>query len=120
MPGGRLSILPFVVKAITAGLRAAPAFNASLDPLKEEIIYKKYYNIGVAVDTGKGLMVPVVKGTDHKSIMQLSADIFNLLNDGTRIIWDPITQTGQYVNGNFINQRFRFGRQWQLGMKLNW
>jgi pyruvate dehydrogenase E2 component (dihydrolipoamide acetyltransferase) len=77
-PGGRLSILPFVVKAITAGLRAAPAFNASLDPFKEEIVYKKYYNIGIAVDTGHGLIVPVVKETDRKSVMQISADIEDL------------------------------------------
>jgi pyruvate dehydrogenase E2 component (dihydrolipoamide acetyltransferase) len=77
-PGGRLSILPFVVKAITAGLRAAPAFNASLDPFKEEIVYKKYYNIGIAVDTGHGLIVPVVKETDRKSVMRISADIEDL------------------------------------------
>jgi pyruvate dehydrogenase E2 component (dihydrolipoamide acetyltransferase) len=77
-PGGRLSILPFVVKAITAGLRAAPAFNASLDPFKEEIVYKKYYNIGIAVDTGHGLIVPVVKETDRKSVMQISAGIEDL------------------------------------------
>ena len=55
--GGRLTLLAFVVKAVTAGLRAAPAFNASLDPFKEEIIYKKYYNIGIAADTGRGLVV---------------------------------------------------------------
>jgi pyruvate dehydrogenase E2 component (dihydrolipoamide acetyltransferase) len=77
-PGGRLSILPFVVKAITAGLRAAPAFNASLDPFKEEIVYKKYYNIGIAVDSGHGLIVPVVKETDRKSVMRISADIEDL------------------------------------------
>jgi len=77
-PGGRLSILPFVVKAITAGLRAAPSFNASLDPFKEEIAYKKYYNIGIAVDSGHGLIVPVVKETDRKSVMQISAEIADL------------------------------------------
>jgi len=79
-PGGHLTLLPFVVKAVTAGLRAAPAFNASLDPFGEEMIYKRYYNVGVAVDTGRGLMVPVVKETDRKSIIQLSADIEDLAN----------------------------------------
>ncbi|MBU0755107.1 MAG: 2-oxo acid dehydrogenase subunit E2 [Planctomycetes bacterium] len=73
--GGRLTLLSFVIKAVTSGLKAAPAFNASLDPFKEEIIYKKYYNLGIAVDTGRGLVVPVVKDTDRKSIMQISADI---------------------------------------------
>lgn len=74
-PGGRLTLLPFVVKAVTAGLRATPAFNASLDPFNEQIIYKKYYNIGVAVDTGRGLVVPVIRDTDRKSILQISKDI---------------------------------------------
>jgi pyruvate dehydrogenase E2 component (dihydrolipoamide acetyltransferase) len=74
--GGRLTLMAFVIKAVTAGLRAAPAFNASLDPFKEEIIYKKFYNIGFAADTGRGLVVPVVKGTESKSIVQISDDVF--------------------------------------------
>ena len=74
-PGERLTLLPFVLKAVTAGLKAAPAFNASLDPYKEEIVYKKYYNIGVAVDTGHGLVVPVVRDTDRKSILKISTEI---------------------------------------------
>jgi len=77
-PGGSLTLLPFIVKAVTAGLRAAPTFNASLDPFHEEIIYKQYFNIGIAVDTGHGLMVPVVRQTDRKSIMQISAEIEDL------------------------------------------
>jgi pyruvate dehydrogenase E2 component (dihydrolipoamide acetyltransferase) len=83
--GGRLTLLAFVVKAVTAGLRAAPAFNASLDPFKEEIIYKKFYNIGFAADTGRGLVVPVVKGTDTKSIIRIADDIYEkatLARDG--------------------------------------
>ena len=73
--GGKLTLLSFVIKAITAGLKAAPSFNASLDPFKEEIIYKKYYNIGFAADTGKGLVVPVVRDTDTKSIIDISHEI---------------------------------------------
>ncbi len=72
---GKLTLLSFVIKAVTAGLRATPSFNASLDPFREEIIYKKYYNIGFAADTGKGLVVPVVKETDRQSIMQIAASI---------------------------------------------
>jgi len=75
---GKLTLLSFVIKAVTAGLRATPSFNASLDPFREEIIYKKYYNIGFAADTGKGLVVPVVKETDRKSIMQIAANIETL------------------------------------------
>jgi pyruvate dehydrogenase E2 component (dihydrolipoamide acetyltransferase) len=74
-PGGHLTLLAFVIKAVTAGLKAAPSFNASLDPFKEEIIYKKYYNIGIAVDTGRGLIVPVIKETDRKSIIRISEDV---------------------------------------------
>ena len=76
--GDRLTLLAFVVKAVTAGLKAAPVFNSSLDPFKEEIIYKKYYNIGIAVDTGRGLIVPVIRNTDCKSIKQIAADIKDL------------------------------------------
>jgi pyruvate dehydrogenase E2 component (dihydrolipoamide acetyltransferase) len=74
-PGGRLTLLSFVVKAVTAGLKAAPVFNSSLDPFNEQIVFKNYYNIGIAVDTGRGLMVPVVRDTDRKSIVQISSDI---------------------------------------------
>ena len=77
-PGGKLTLLPFVVKAVTAGLKDAPAFNASLDPFKEEIIYKKFYNIGVAVDSGRGLIVPVIKNCDRISIIDISAEIEDL------------------------------------------
>ena len=77
-PGGHLTLLAFVIKAVTAGLKATSAFNATLDPFKEEIIYKNYYNIGIAVDTGKGLVVPVIHNTDRKSIMEISAAIEDL------------------------------------------
>jgi pyruvate dehydrogenase E2 component (dihydrolipoamide acetyltransferase) len=76
--GGNLTLLAFVMKAVTAGLRAAPAFNASLDPFREEIVYKHYYNIGFAADTGRGLVVPVINETDRKSIVQLADEVFDL------------------------------------------
>ncbi len=73
-----LTLLAFVAKAVTAGLRKAPAFNASLDPEREEIVYKRYVNIGLAADTPRGLLVPVVKGTDRKSVLDVSAEIQQL------------------------------------------
>jgi len=76
--GDHLTLLAFVVKAVTAGLKAAPVFNSSLDPFNEEIVYKKFYNIGIAVDTGRGLIVPVIRNTDCKSIKQIAADIRGL------------------------------------------
>ena len=99
--GGHLTLLAFVMKAVTAGLKAAPAFNASLDPFSEEIIYKKYYNIGIAADTGKGLMVPVVKNTDTKSIITLSEEILDLATrarDGS--IQVPELQGGTFTITN--------------------
>ncbi len=74
-PGGRLTLLAFVIKAVTAGLKEAPVFNASLDFAAEQIVYKQYYNVGVAVDTDRGLVVPVIRDADRKSILQISADI---------------------------------------------
>jgi len=80
-PGGRLTLLAFVIKAVVAQLRQRPQFNASLDPFRQELIYKKYYNVGFAADTEKGLIVPVVHDADRKSIMQVSADIERIATD---------------------------------------
>jgi len=74
----KLTLLPFVMKAVAAGLKETPSFNASLDPFREKIIYKKYYNIGIAVDTGRGLVVPVIRKVDCKSISQIAADLNDL------------------------------------------
>jgi pyruvate dehydrogenase E2 component (dihydrolipoamide acetyltransferase) len=76
--GPPLTLLVFVMKAVVAGLKAAPSFNASVDPFKEEIIYKHYYNIGIAADSGRGLVVPVVHGAGCKSVRQLATDIDDL------------------------------------------
>ena len=73
--GIKLTILPFIIKAVIAGLKEHPYLNASLDDENEEIILKKYFNIGVAVDTPEGLMVPVVKNADDKSILQLAEEL---------------------------------------------
>ena len=77
-PGGRLTLLPFVTKAMTRLLKRYPSFNASIDPFKQEIVYKKYYNVGFAADTPRGLVVPVVKNADTRSILEISAEIASL------------------------------------------
>lgn len=74
-PGGKISLMPFVMKAVVEALKNYPMFNASLDPYREELVYKKYYNLGIAVDSGKGLIVPVIKGCDVKSVLEVSADV---------------------------------------------
>ena len=76
--GIRLTILPFIIKAVLAGLKEHPYLNATLDDEDEEIILKKYYNIGVAADTPEGLMVPVVKNAADKSILQLAEELTQL------------------------------------------
>jgi len=74
----RLTFLPFAMKALAAALQEHPYLNASLDDEKGEIILKKYYHIGVAVDTKDGLMVPVVKNVREKNIFQLAAELEEL------------------------------------------
>lgn len=80
-PGGKLSLLPFIVRAVTRCLKEFPMFNASLDPHRELLVYKKYYNIGFAADTPRGLIVPVVKGADALSVLQISATISQLAQE---------------------------------------
>jgi pyruvate dehydrogenase E2 component (dihydrolipoamide acetyltransferase) len=76
--GIKLTILPFIVKAVIAGLSEHPYLNASLDDENEEIVLKKYFNIGFATDTPEGLMVPVVKNAKDKSILQLAEELTRL------------------------------------------
>ena len=70
-----LSILPFVIKASVTALKAFPAFNASLDEKSSELIYKKYYHIGVAVDTPEGLVVPVIRDADTKGVLEIAREL---------------------------------------------
>jgi len=73
--GIKLTLTVFVIKAIVSGLKKYPQFNASLDEKTGEIIFKHYYNIGVAVATDRGLIVPVLKNVDQKSVVQLSTEL---------------------------------------------
>jgi len=77
--GIKLTILPFIIKAVIAGLSEHPYLNATLDDENEEIILKKYFNIGVATDTPEGLMVPVVKNAKDKSILQIAQELTQLV-----------------------------------------
>ena len=76
--GIKLTFLPYVVKALTSAMREFPALNTSLDDATNEIIHKHYYNIGIAADTERGLLVPVVKDADRKSIFNISNEINEL------------------------------------------
>lgn len=70
-----LTVTPFLMKVMAAALKQFPQFNTSIDMNTNEIIYKKYYNLGVAVDTERGLLVPVVRDVDKKSIWQLTDEL---------------------------------------------
>lgn len=74
----KVTYLPFVMKALISSARQYPMFNASIDDAAQEIVYKKYFNIGFAADTPNGLVVPVIKNADMKSILQLSQEITDL------------------------------------------
>ena len=76
--GVKVTYLPFVMKALIATIREFPMFNASIDDNAQEIVYKKYFNIGFAADTPNGLVVPVIKNADQKTVVQLAKEINEL------------------------------------------
>jgi len=76
--GIKLTITAFITKAVVSALQTFPDVNTSLDEESGEIVYKDYYHIGIATDTEQGLMVPVVKDADKKSILQIAKDIQDL------------------------------------------
>ncbi len=73
--GGKLTVTAIILKVVASALKAFPKFNASLDMANQDIIYKKYYHIGVAVDTEHGLLVPVIRDVDRKNILELSVEL---------------------------------------------
>ncbi len=76
--GIKLTFLPFIVKAAAVALKAHPEFNAHFDNSRNELVLKKQRNIGIAVDTPEGLMVPVIKDVDRRSIVEIAQEIEHL------------------------------------------
>ncbi|WP_239740973.1 dihydrolipoamide acetyltransferase family protein [Mammaliicoccus sp. M-M45] len=76
--GTKLTFLPYVVKALVSALKKYPALNTEFDEENGEIVHKHYYNVGIAADTDRGLLVPVVKNADHKSMFEISDEINEL------------------------------------------
>ncbi len=76
--GTKITYLPIVMKALIATIREFPQFNASIDDAASQIVYKKYFNIGFAADTPNGLVVPVIKNADQKTILEISKEIIDL------------------------------------------
>ncbi len=77
----RLSFLPFIIKACVAALKKHPMLNAAFDETTQEIVVRKYYDIGVAAATEAGLMVPVVRDADAKSLVEIARDVQRLADD---------------------------------------
>jgi len=73
--GIKLTAMPFLIKAVASSLRKHPIINASVDMESHQVIYKEYVNIGIAVDTDRGLLVPVLRNADRKSIAQIAAEL---------------------------------------------
>lgn len=80
--GSKLTYLPFIVKALVAACRQFPIMNSTLDEASQEIVYKKYYNIGIATDTDNGLIVPVIEDADRKNIFMVADKIRDLAAKG--------------------------------------
>jgi pyruvate dehydrogenase E2 component (dihydrolipoamide acetyltransferase) len=76
--GGKMTVTAIALKVCASALKIFPQFNASIDMEKEEIVYKQFINIGVAVDTDRGLLVPVIREVDKKNIVELAAELTGL------------------------------------------
>jgi pyruvate dehydrogenase E2 component (dihydrolipoamide acetyltransferase) len=76
--GGKMTVTAISLKVCASALKVFPQFNASIDMAKEEIVYKQYINIGVAVDTDRGLLVPVIRDVEKKNIVELAAEMTQL------------------------------------------
>ncbi|MWG34913.1 dihydrolipoamide acetyltransferase family protein [Halomarina oriensis] len=100
--GIKLTYMPFVIKAVVAGLKEFPYLNSTLDEESEEIILRKDYNVGVAVGTDAGLMVPVVKHADRKGMLQMSSEMNELVEKAReRSISRTEMQDGTFTITNF-------------------
>ena len=78
LKGIKLTYLPFIIKAVILAVKKYPIFNATLDDERGVIVLKKYYNIGIATASDEGLIVPVIKNADQKSILDLAVEIEQL------------------------------------------
>ena len=74
----RVTLLPFILKAVVAALRQYPRLNASLDEVQNRLVLKRYYHLGIATDTAEGLIVPVLKDVDQKNIVTLATELARL------------------------------------------
>ncbi|MBM3226736.1 MAG: 2-oxo acid dehydrogenase subunit E2, partial [Candidatus Tectomicrobia bacterium] len=97
-----LTLLPFMMKAVVAALQQHPTLNASLDEAQQRLVLKRYYHLGIATDTPEGLIVPVVKTVDQKSLLTLASELAHLTELArTRRIALPDLQGGTFTISNY-------------------
>ncbi|SEM84949.1 dihydrolipoamide acetyltransferase family protein [Paenibacillus sp. OV219] len=96
--GVKLTYLPFIVKALVAACRQFPIMNAMLDEEKQEIVYKKFYNIGIATDTDNGLIVPVIHDADRKNVWMVADSIKDLATRGRDGKLTPAEMKGSTIS----------------------
>lgn len=77
--GVKLSVVPFLIKALASALVKFPNFNVSIDPARDVIVQKKYFHVGFAADTGKGLLMPVIRDCDQKSVVEIADEMADLV-----------------------------------------
>ncbi|MCA1962044.1 MAG: 2-oxo acid dehydrogenase subunit E2 [Desulfomonile sp.] len=105
----KLTVLSFLIKAAAEALRRFPQFNASLDETTGELVYKEYFNVGFATDTEAGLMVPVIRDVDKKSILQIAGE----LQDLSRRARDRSIELDEMRGGTFtISNVGALGGRW--------
>jgi pyruvate dehydrogenase E2 component (dihydrolipoamide acetyltransferase) len=107
--GVNITYLPFIMKAIVQAMRQFPTMNSSLDEASNELVVKKYYNFGIATDTDNGLIVPVIKDVDRKSIGELAKDLQELAartRDGKVTVDDLTGGTFTITNAGNIGGLF--------------
>ncbi len=92
--GGKLTLTAVIIKTIVAALKRYSKFNATVDPEKGEIIYKHFFNIGIAVDTDRGLLVPVLRDADRKGIKQIAIEMTDLAERARKKRIDPDEMEG--------------------------
>jgi pyruvate dehydrogenase E2 component (dihydrolipoamide acetyltransferase) len=92
--GPPLSLLPFALKAVTRALREFPKFNASVDAPREQVVFKRFYNLGVAVASPRGLIVPVIRQAERRSLVELAAEVARLAEAARDDKLDPAELRG--------------------------
>lgn len=98
----KLTFLAYITQAVTESLKEVPMINSEFDEPAQEIIEKKFYNIGIAVDTPEGLFVPVIKNADQKSLFELAKEITDLADRArTRTLAPQDMQNGTFTITNY-------------------